>query len=69
MGKLSIMLLIGLVAVGCTGSDAGELPPAAKPMTQAEIDAMPPQARAAMENAQQQGQKNTENRGQLGPPQ
>jgi len=64
MKKLGILLLLGSVIVGCNpGGDAGELPPARKPMTKADIDAMPPQARAAMESAQKNGSKTMQTRG------
>lgn len=62
--KLAIAtLIVGFALVGCEKQDAGELPPPPKPMTQAELDAMPPQARAAMENAQKQGAAMSQSRG------
>ncbi len=64
---LLILALMGLTLVGCSGEDKGEAPPPQKPMTQAEIDAMPPQARAAMENAKKQGEAMQKSRGVNGP--
>lgn len=62
--KLALaILVVGFALVGCEKQDAGELPPPTKPMTQAELDAMPPQARAAMENAQKRGAEMAQNRG------
>lgn len=57
MKNLLLVLAALLVVAGCGDSDRGELPPPAKEMTQEEINAMPPQARAAMESAQKAGQE------------
>jgi hypothetical protein len=53
---------------GCADSgDRGAPPPKAKAMTEAEKQAMPPEARAAMESAMKQGQRNAQTRGINGP--
>ena len=67
--KLSLLAVavLGLTLVGCSGEDKGEAPPPQKQMTQAQIDAMPPQARAAMEAAQKRGQEMQQSRGLNGP--
>lgn len=64
---LLVMALLGLSLVGCSGEDKGEAPPPQKEMTQAEIDAMPPQARAAMEAAKKRGEEMQQSRGLNGP--
>ena len=63
--KLSLLAVagLGLTLVGCSGEDKGEAPPPQKPMTQAEIDAMPPEARKAMESAMKQGNQVQQSRG------
>jgi hypothetical protein len=65
MRNLGILLVVALaMATGCSsGGDTGTAPPPAKPLTQAEIDAMPPQARAAMEAAQKRGEEMARNQG------
>ncbi len=65
--SLLAVAILGLTLVGCSGEDKGEAPPPTKQMTQAEIDAMPPQARAAMENAKKQGEAMQKSRGVNGP--
>jgi len=69
MKQLVMLLGVVILCAGCTGGgDAGEAPPPRKAMTQAEIDAMPPQARAAMEAAQKRGAQTQETRGQVSKP-
>ncbi len=57
MKNLAILSILALAVAGCSGGagDQGAPPPPPKPMSQAEIDAMPPEARAAMEAAKQRG--------------
>lgn len=61
--SLLVVAILGLTLVGCSGEDKGEAPPPQKPMTQAEIDAMPPQARASMEAAQKRGEEMQQSQG------
>lgn len=64
MKKLGVLVFLAMAIGGCSGgSDPGEMPPPRKPMTQAEIDAMPPQARAAMEAAQKRGEETMRTQG------
>ena len=63
MKVAAFLLVVGIALVGCEQQDAGAPPPPTKPMTQAELDAMPPQARAAMENAKKQGEAMAKSRG------
>lgn len=63
MKNLIVLGCIVLVSVGCSGSDTGQLPPPQKPMTQAQIDAMPPEARASMQNAAANSQQMVQQNG------
>jgi hypothetical protein len=63
MKNLIVLGCIVLVAAGCSGADPGQLPPPHKQMTQAEIDAMPPQARASMQSAASHSQQMVQQNG------
>jgi outer membrane murein-binding lipoprotein Lpp len=61
--RILAVLLIVTVLCGCESEDKGTPPPPAKPLTQDQINAMPPEARAAMESAQRQGNATAEQLG------
>ncbi|AIE84823.1 hypothetical protein [Fimbriimonas ginsengisoli] len=51
---LLIAIASGLSA-GCNSSDSGTVPPPTAPLTQDQLDKMPPEARAAAQNASKAG--------------
>lgn len=56
-----LVLGVGVLTLfGCEGEDRGQAPPPRPPMTEEDKAAMPPEARAAMENAMKAGQKTAE---------
>lgn len=63
MKQLILFIGVAVVSVGCSGGDPGQAPPPHKAMTQAEIDAMPPEARASMQSAMGQSESMVQQNG------
>jgi predicted small lipoprotein YifL len=55
-GYIALLAVFAASLMGCGKDEAGELPPAPKPITQEDLDEMPPQARQRVENMKAYGE-------------